>query len=115
VGESLVIEVRPHVMRDGNDVRSEILEMAIERRRLFEELEFDHVTVMAVVVVVVVVVVVCFVHCYLSSSSVRVCFLFRFVVFAFVVSASSSSSLLLFYFFVAFLPVWSMGRECICT
>ena len=73
MGESLVIEVRPHVMRDGNDVRSEILEMAIERRRLFEELEFDHVTVMAVV---------CFVSLFCSLFICRrsfgcVCFSFR--------------------------------------
>jgi len=81
-------------MRDGNDVRSEILEMAIERRRLFEELEFDHVTVMAVVGFDCL-----FCSLFILSSFVRVCLFLRFVVFAFVVSASSSSSSLLLFVF----------------
>lgn len=48
VRKRLVVEVRPHEVRDGHDVRSHVLEVAVERAGLLEELELDHVSVVAV-------------------------------------------------------------------
>ena len=47
VGQSLVVEVGPHEVGDGHDERSQVLGVAVERRGLLEELEFDHVSVVA--------------------------------------------------------------------
>lgn len=48
VHQRLIIEVRAHIMRYTNDVRAQILKMTIQRRRLFEEGEFDHVSIVIV-------------------------------------------------------------------
>mmetsp|Transcript_27381 Transcript_27381/g.49368 ORF Transcript_27381/g.49368 Transcript_27381/m.49368 type:complete len:534 (-) Transcript_27381:399-2000(-) len=48
IHQRLVIEVRPHVMRDAHDEGSEVLEMTVERGGLFEELKFDHVAVVVI-------------------------------------------------------------------
>lgn len=48
MSQCLVIKIGSHVVGNANDEGAKVLEMAIERRRLLEELEFDHVTVVAV-------------------------------------------------------------------
>jgi len=48
--QRLTIEVHSHVMRNAHDEGTEILEMTIEQRRFFEELKFDHVTVVTFLV-----------------------------------------------------------------
>ena len=46
--QRLVIKVRSHVMPNAHHKGAEILKVTIERGWLFEELEFDHVAVVAV-------------------------------------------------------------------
>mmetsp|Transcript_14173 Transcript_14173/g.30294 ORF Transcript_14173/g.30294 Transcript_14173/m.30294 type:complete len:344 (-) Transcript_14173:163-1194(-) len=46
--QRLVIEVGSHVMRDAHDEGPEILEVTIEGGGLFEELKFDHVSVVII-------------------------------------------------------------------
>ena len=48
VHQRLIIKVRTHIMRYTNYVRAQILKMTIQRRRLFEEGEFDHVSIVIV-------------------------------------------------------------------
>mmetsp|Transcript_4591 Transcript_4591/g.9929 ORF Transcript_4591/g.9929 Transcript_4591/m.9929 type:complete len:274 (-) Transcript_4591:128-949(-) len=43
--ESLMIEVGPHVVTDANDVRPQVLKVALVVGRVLEELELDHVAV----------------------------------------------------------------------
>ena len=45
--QGLVVEVRPHVVRDAHHERAQVLEVAVQRRGLLEELELDHVPVVA--------------------------------------------------------------------
>jgi len=45
--QRLVVKVGAHVMGDAHDKSSEILEVAVERVGLFEELKLDHVSIVA--------------------------------------------------------------------